>query len=44
MPRRWRGKRGEEDRNCDGKVHKRDIERVEKNGEKEQQMEEIGDC
>ena len=37
MSRKWRGKGGEKDRNCDGMTALRDTWKVwEKNGEKEQ--------
>ena len=44
MPRKWRERGSEEDRNCDGDCTKRDLERVEKEQKIEQQVEGIGDC
>ena len=42
--RKVQGKGGKEDRNCDGEVYKRGLERVGEEWRKEQHIEGIGDC
>ena len=44
MFRKWRGKQGKEDRNCDGGLLKRDIEREREEWRKLQQIDGSVDC
>ena len=44
MPRKWKGKGGEEDRECDGRTALREIwKEREENGEQQLYIEEVGD-
>ena len=45
MPRKWRVKGGEEDRECDGRTALREIwKEWEENGEQQQKIEGVGSC
>ena len=44
MPRKWTGKRGEVDRNCEGRLHRKISRKSGRRMEKEQQIERTGDC